>query len=478
MGLELSHTQFEVCKHANGQFCHISMPFQPLANPPTCIAALYAKSVASIESKCSLQLHKATATPLPTQIMPDVWILATPTSAPTDTISLICPEKPMETIPIRQPLHVLKLPMACSATSANFYLPPRYETPILDVNVSLNMANLQAINITALHFCIWQHMGRNHSETELQHLATLPSVPVHKVYQHLLNSSLQLTPFNMQPSEDTNTLWDLFTHPGIYVSALGSLIPVGIGLFCCYFFWCRPARLACQPLKSGTMQYTIVDDNVEEAPIYRCEGKAPKPTRPHENHGLAIEHLPTQSESHQKPQLKSFAVPAHGIWNAAVASLQFWAEDLDPVTLGIDSEHVYNHFFWTSTSHTLCQLSEETLFGCFILALNAAFTQQLSLADEGYESGSNTDLPTPLCKMPYIHHISSIEHASFDLAHSTPCRPVTSASDLTYTPARPVHRCLSFSSDSNPMDTSNSSSDTTPESSDIENRGLPDSTYR
>ena len=41
------------------------------------------------------------------------------------------------------------------------------------------------------------------------------------------------------------------------------------------------------------MQYTIVDDNVEEAPIYRCEGTASKPTRPHKNHGLAIEHLPT-----------------------------------------------------------------------------------------------------------------------------------------------------------------------------------------
>ena len=155
-------------------------------------------------------------------------------------------------------------------------------------------------------------MGSNHSETELQHLATLPSIPVHKVYQHLLNNSLQLTPFNMQPSEDTNTLWSLFTHPGIYISALGSILPVGVGLFCCYFFWCRPARLACQPLKSGKTQYTIVDDNVEEAPIYRCEGKAPKPTRPHGNHGLAIEHLPTWSESHQKLQLKSFAVPAQG----------------------------------------------------------------------------------------------------------------------------------------------------------------------
>ena len=34
MGLELSTTQFQTCQRANGQFCHISTPFQPLANPP------------------------------------------------------------------------------------------------------------------------------------------------------------------------------------------------------------------------------------------------------------------------------------------------------------------------------------------------------------------------------------------------------------------------------------------------------------
>ena len=101
MGLKLSSTQFEICKQANGQFCHIPTPFQPLANPPTCIAALYAKSAASIESKCFLQLCKSTTMPLPTQITPDVWILTTPPSAPLDTISLICPEKPMTTIPVR-----------------------------------------------------------------------------------------------------------------------------------------------------------------------------------------------------------------------------------------------------------------------------------------------------------------------------------------------------------------------------------------
>ena len=44
------------------------------------------------------------------------------------------------------------------------------------------------------------------------------------------------------------------------------------------------------------MQYTIVDDDVEAAPIYICDGKAQLPTRPRENHGLYMEHIPTQME--------------------------------------------------------------------------------------------------------------------------------------------------------------------------------------
>ena len=100
MGLELSTAQFQTCQQANGQFCHISTPFQPLANPSTCIAALYAKNKAGITSKCSLQLCRMTTTTLPTQITLDVWILTTPVTAPVKTITLICPEKPMEIITI------------------------------------------------------------------------------------------------------------------------------------------------------------------------------------------------------------------------------------------------------------------------------------------------------------------------------------------------------------------------------------------
>ena len=81
MAVELSTTQFQACQEVNGQFCSITTSFQPLANPPSCIAALYAKSTANITTKCSLQIWKASITNFPTQIAPDVWILTTPVAA-------------------------------------------------------------------------------------------------------------------------------------------------------------------------------------------------------------------------------------------------------------------------------------------------------------------------------------------------------------------------------------------------------------
>ena len=48
--VEHSITQFQVCQAANGQFCSITTPFQPLANPPSCVSALYVKNLAGITS--------------------------------------------------------------------------------------------------------------------------------------------------------------------------------------------------------------------------------------------------------------------------------------------------------------------------------------------------------------------------------------------------------------------------------------------
>ena len=180
MGVEFSTTQFWAYWEANSHFCSITTPFQPLANPPSYVTALYARSTVDITSQCSLQIRTASDVKLLSQISPDVWILMTPLSTPASTIMLICPEKAIETIIIRKLVHILKLPMACSATSSNFYLPPRYGTPNWDVNVSLNMSNLHMINISVLDFCIWQHLRNNRSEMQLQHLTTIPSISVHK----------------------------------------------------------------------------------------------------------------------------------------------------------------------------------------------------------------------------------------------------------------------------------------------------------
>ena len=149
---------------------------------------------------------------------------------------------------------------------------------------------------------------------QLQHLTTIPSIPVHKIYEHIINSTQQIMPFDTgdESTEETDSIWTLFSHTGMHITAIGSLIPAGLGLFCCYFIWCQPAKLACQRLQPGNMQYTIVDDDVEAAPIYRCSGKVLPPTRPCENYGLAIEHLPTQTKSRCKEQSKHLVVPVHG----------------------------------------------------------------------------------------------------------------------------------------------------------------------
>ena len=44
MAVEMSSYQSSICQEANGQFCNVITPFQPLVNPPSCITALYTKT--------------------------------------------------------------------------------------------------------------------------------------------------------------------------------------------------------------------------------------------------------------------------------------------------------------------------------------------------------------------------------------------------------------------------------------------------
>ena len=137
----------------------------------------------------------------------------------------------------------------------------------------------------------------------------------------------------------------------------------------------------------------------------------------------------------------------YSVWNAAIATLQFWTADLDAHTLSSAIEEVYSTFFYTASVHTLHQQPDKILFSHFMTTLNAAFEWKLALEDEVYKSGSeNFNIPTPLRRTLKIHHMSSIEKTSFDPDPVTPHS--TDQSHL-----RPVCWWLTYSS-SNDIDTS------------------------
>ena len=112
----------------------------------------------------------------------------------------------------------------------------------------------------------------------------------------------------------------------------------------------------------------------------------------------------------------------YSVWNATVAALHFLTADLKAHVLSSAIEQVYNTFFYSTSTHLLCQQSDGVLFSCFVTTPYAAFESKLTLEDEGYESGSeNFNIPTPLIRASRIHHVSSDENISFDPAtpHST-----------------------------------------------------------
>ena len=174
MAVELLPHQFQICQAANGQFCTIPTPFQPLANLPTCISALHTRNSAGITSRCSLQIKKTSDVSIPSQIIPNVWILTTGPSTPASNITLICPGKATTFIKVEKPIRILQIPTACGATSSSFHLPPSCQNSHLEVNISLDRANFNMVNNSSLDFCIWQHLEDHRNETHLQHLATIP----------------------------------------------------------------------------------------------------------------------------------------------------------------------------------------------------------------------------------------------------------------------------------------------------------------
>ena len=130
----------------------------------------------------------------------------------------------------------------------------------------------------------------------------------------------------------------------------------------------------------------------------------------------------------------------YSVWNVAVAALQFWTADLEACVLSSASEEIYGAFFYLTFTYILHQQSDEILFSHFVTTLNATLKHKLALEDEGYDRGlENFNISTPLWRTSRIHHVSSIDNASFDPTPGTPC--TSKESHL-----RPVGRQLTYSS--------------------------------
>ena len=188
-----------------------------------------------IEKRCPLQIRNTNSANIPTLIAPNVWILtAAPTSVLTG-ITLICPVEAPRFIKTQTPIHILHLAPACSTTSQHFHLPPHYETHQLTIKLSLNKTNLNVMNISPQEFRIWQHLEDHWNRTQLHHLVNIPSVPIDQLYEHMINSNGHTILFvsTDESIDDTASLWTLFSHTGIYVMDIGSLIPTGLGISCC-----------------------------------------------------------------------------------------------------------------------------------------------------------------------------------------------------------------------------------------------------
>ena len=152
------------------------------------------KDQASIKKRCSLQIRKASGVSIPTPIAAKVWIITSPVAAVPSGITLICPGEASRSIIPQTPIHILWLQPACSATSQHFHLPPCYKSHELTVNIPLNTANLNIIDISSPKFRIWQHLEDYWNRTPLHHLVNIPSVSTDKFYKQMVNSNRPINP--------------------------------------------------------------------------------------------------------------------------------------------------------------------------------------------------------------------------------------------------------------------------------------------
>ena len=148
--VSISDLKYRACQHTNGLFCRIHAPFQPLSNLPSFVTALYAKNNQQVKEQCSLVISHMPHILVPTAAASNLWFIPLNPQTVGITMTIICQDKTTSTVPLQQPFHILSLFHVCSTTSIYFYLPPCYKDHSMVMNVSIDTAGINAINISTL----------------------------------------------------------------------------------------------------------------------------------------------------------------------------------------------------------------------------------------------------------------------------------------------------------------------------------------
>ena len=96
---------------------------------------------------------------IPISVTWNLWFVPSNSETLGSATMIICPDKVTSIVPLQQPFHILKLFPACSGTSQYFHLPHHYEDHTIMMNISLDITNNNAINISTIDFRIWQQLA-------------------------------------------------------------------------------------------------------------------------------------------------------------------------------------------------------------------------------------------------------------------------------------------------------------------------------
>ena len=293
--MDIPEEQFKLCKEADGQFCPLLTPLQPLTNQPSCVAALYTKNSREINRLCELMTKAQPEIYLPIPLAPNVWAIISLPFKQQPPITVICPARPAALIHISPPIHVLKLEPACSATSQHFHLPPKYEDTHVTMNFSIYNANLDIINISSASFRITQHIPSVQQDETLEKLAALPPVSIKRITMELMGEVLQETLSSDKP---------FWLCPSLAMGSIGFVASIMSTVACIakkrIAVWKPPALTGFLSLCRKDKTNTKMDDEDMDGPIYRPSGIIPTVIRPQESHGLCVIPQPARKKDHRK----------------------------------------------------------------------------------------------------------------------------------------------------------------------------------